>query len=155
MSIIDIIMNNTDRHDNNWMVAFDKTDDSMIISPIDHSLSRIPDNADDFMRQLESSLSDEIAYSGDVYALMEQLSERMGEERMQELYNNEVSRLVTNLSNPLFMPKGRELQLIISNFGSYENFLAVVTGGLQEMTKPGTRLNNLFKQLAKAGFWRT
>ena len=86
---------------------------------------------------------------------MEQLSERMGEERMQELYNNEVSRLVTNLSNPLFMPKGRELQLIISNFGSYENFLAVVTGGLQEMTKPGTRLNNLFKQLAKAGFWRT
>ena len=153
MAIIDVVMNNTDRHDNNWMVSVDNTDNSVVITPIDHSLSRIPSDLNTFKEQLEESLSSDILNSGNIYTLMGLLSKQVGEDRMMTLLSSEVQRLIANLGNPLFMPKGKELQLIVDNFGSYETFLSVVTGGLQEMLTSGSNLNNLFKQLSKSSFW--
>jgi hypothetical protein len=151
MAIIDMLGDSEDRHDGNWMVAFDSTSGKMRIFPIDHGLIRI-DTEDSSVR---SFLLSNWPSAGEVYQrVIPRLIDKAGEARTKEMFLNQVEKLIKNLDNPLYQPKGEELAALISKWGSYEAFKDAMKERLTPILTPGTRENDGINKATKRAYWR-
>jgi hypothetical protein len=151
MAIIDMIGINQDRHDGNWMVAFDNTDGRLLMFPIDNSLANTSKTSDTIEDFLAFGWQD----AGEVYQdAIPRLLELAGEERAKSIFLNQVQKLVTNLDNPLFQPKGEELAAIISKWGSYDAFKDAMKERLTKILTPGSDENKALDRAMKKSYWR-
>lgn len=151
MAIIDMIGINQDRHDGNWMVAFDNTDGRMLMFPIDNSLAHTNKEIDAIDDFLGFGWQD----AGEVYQdAIPRLLERAGEERAKQMFLNQVQKLVTNLDNPLFQPKGEELAAIIDKWGTYDAFKDAMKARLTKILTPGSDENKALDRAMKKSYWR-
>jgi hypothetical protein len=152
MAIIDMLGDSEDRHDANWMVAFDNATNKLRIFPIDHGLINI-DTDDD---SIASFLGRNWPSAGDVYqSAIPRLIDTAGEARTKEMFLNQVDKLITNLDNPLFQPKGEELAAIIEKWGSYNAFKDAMKERLARIATPGTAENDALAKSMKRNYWRS
>ena len=149
ITLLDLIMNNQDRHNGNVLFAVDGTDPSRLrMLPIDHSLARMAasDNVD-----FESILSRD---SDNVYtATIPVLLERMGQDALLDAFRNEAAKLVAALKEDSFSPKGSELAAIIKEHGSLTRFREKVEIRVNELLTPGTRTFGQFKDVLTPDYW--
>jgi hypothetical protein len=151
MAIIDMLGDSEDRHDANWMVAFDNATNKLRIFPIDHGLINI-DTDDD---SIASFLGRNWPSAGDVYqSAIPRLIDTAGEARTKEMFLNQVDKLITNLDNPLFQPKGEELAAIIEKWGSYNAFKDAMKERLARIATPGTAENDALAKSMKRNYWK-
>ena len=151
MAIVDMIGINQDRHDGNWMVAFDNTDGRMLMFPIDNSLAHTHKDIDAIDDFLGFGWQD----AGEVYQdAIPRLLELAGEERTKQMFLNQVQKLVTNLDNPLFQPKGEELAAIIDKWGTYDAFKDAMKERLTKILTPGSDENKALDRAMKKSYWR-
>lgn len=151
MAIVDMIGINQDRHDGNWMVAFDNTDGRMLMFPIDNSLAHTNKEIDAIDDFLGFGWQD----AGEVYQdAIPRLLELAGEERTKQMFLNQVQKLVTNLDNPLFQPKGEELAAIIDKWGTYDAFKDAMKARLTKILTPGSDENKALDRAMKKSYWR-
>ena len=67
---------------------------------------------------------------------------------------NQVRKLVKNLENPLFQPKGEELAALIDKWGSYDAFKDALKTRLTTIVTPGSAENNALINSMKMSYWR-
>jgi hypothetical protein len=151
MAIVDMLGSGYDRHDANWMAAFDKTDNRLFMFPIDNSLLTVNRNEsgiEDFFISLWPD-------AGDVYKqAVSRIIRSAGEERAAEIFMNQVRKLITNLDNPLFQPKGEELAALVSKWGSYDAFKDALKTRLTTLVTPGSAENKALINSMKMSYWR-
>jgi hypothetical protein len=155
MSILDMLGNNKDRHDGNWMVAYDSTDNKLIMVPVDNSTSLINKDNDDAEEEINEFLDVEWSQDvGDVYPeYMPQLVAAAGKDRTYSIYKNEVQKIIDNVGSELVMPKGLELDAIIEKWGTYDAFKDALSLRLKNLIKDGTRSNNVLRSALRLGYW--
>jgi hypothetical protein len=155
MSILDMLGNNKDRHDGNWMVAYDSTDNKLIMVPVDNSTSLINKDNDDAEEEINEFLDVEWSQDvGDVYPeYMPQLVAAAGKDRTYSIYKNEVQKIIDNVGSELVMPKGLELDAIIEKWGTYDAFKDALSLRLKNLIKDGTRSNNALRSALRLGYW--
>ena len=156
MSILDMLGDNKDRHDGNWMVAYDTTDNKLVMFPVDNSLAAVttdPETAED---QMYSFLAMEWREDvGNVYQNnMPALVALAGKDRAYAMYVNEVQKIIDNIDNEIVKPKGGELAAIIDKWGTYEAFSNSVKNRLKDLITSGTKLNSELKSAMTLGYWR-
>jgi hypothetical protein len=156
MSILDMLGDNKDRHDGNWMVAYDTTDNKLVMFPVDNSLAAVttdPETAED---QMYSFLAMEWREDvGNVYQNnMPALVALAGKDRAYAMYVNEVQKVIDNIDNEIVKPKGGELAAIIDKWGTYEAFSNSVKNRLKDLITSGTKLNSELKSAMTLGYWR-
>jgi len=149
ITLLDLIMNNQDRHNGNVLFAIDGTDPSRLrMLPIDHSLARMAasDNVN-----FENILS---TYGDNVYtATIPVLLERMGQDALLDAFRNEAAKLVAALKIDAFSPKGNELDAIIKEHGSLDRFRVKVEIRVNELLTPGTSTFKQFKDVLTPDYW--
>jgi hypothetical protein len=151
MAIMDMLGDSEDRHDANWMVAFDNATNKLRMFPIDHGLINI-DTDDD---SIASFLGRNWPSAGDVYqSAIPRLIDTAGEARTKEMFLNQVDKLITNLDNPLFQPKGEELAAIIEKWGSYDAFKDAMKERLTRIATPGTAEYDALAKSMKRNYWK-
>jgi hypothetical protein len=151
MSIIDMLGDSADRHDANWMVAFDSTTNRLRMFPIDHGLNQIETDSD----VITPFLAQNWPSAGGVYQVaIPRLIDLAGEARTKEMFLNQVDKLITNLDNPLFQPKGQELAALIEKWGSYDAFKDAMKERLTRIVTPGTDENDALGKSMKRNYWR-
>lgn len=151
MAIVDMLGDSEDRHNANWMVAFDNANGQLRMFPIDHGLLTIEEDDD----SIASFLSRHWPSAGDVYqASIPRLLELAGEARTKEMFLNQVDKLVKNLDNPLYQPKGEELAALIEKWGSYDAFKNAMKERLTRIMTPGTAENDGLNKAMKRSYWR-
>ena len=151
MAIIDMLGDSADRHDANWMVAFDSTTNRLRMFPIDHGLNQIETDSD----AITPFLAQNWPSAGDVYQVaIPRLIDLAGEARTKEMFLNQVDKLITNLDNPLFQPKGQELAALIEKWGSYDAFKDAMKERLTRIVTPGTDENDALGKSMKRNYWR-
>ena len=155
MSIIDMLGNNKDRHDGNWMVAYDTTDNKLVIFPVDNSLSMISTDQEQAEDQMISFLGDEWRQDiGNIYQNnMPGLVALAGKDRAYAMYKNEVQKIVDNMDNEIVKPKGEELAALIDKWGTYEAFKDAMVARLKNLITDGTALNRELKSALTLGYW--
>ena len=155
MSILDMMGNNKDRHDGNWMVAYDSTDQKIIIFPVDNSLSAVSIDQGDSEDQMISFLGQEWREDvGRVYENnMPMLVALAGKDRAYAMYKNEVQKIIDNIDNELVKPKGEELAALIDKWGTYEAFRDAMTTRLKNLITDGTVTNRELKSAMNLGYW--
>jgi hypothetical protein len=155
MSILDMLGNNKDRHDGNWMVAFDSTDNKLVIFPIDNALSSISESNEDAQQQMYNFLATEWSEDiGDVYRKnMPGLISLAGKDRAYSIYANEVKKIIDNIDNELVKPRGNELAALIDKWGTYDAFRDAMRGRLENLITNGTELNKELRLSLGLGYW--
>jgi hypothetical protein len=155
MSILDMMGNNKDRHDGNWMVAYDSTDQKIVIFPVDNSLSAVSIDQGDSEDQMISFLGQEWREDvGRVYENnMPALVALAGKDRAYAMYKNEVQKIIDNIDNELVKPKGEELAALIDKWGTYEAFRDAMTTRLKNLITDGTATNRELKSAMNLGYW--
>ena len=156
MSILDMLGDNKDRHDGNWMVAYDTTDNKLVMFPVDNSLAAVttdPETAED---QMYSFLAMEWREDvGNVYENnMPGLVALAGKDRAYAIYVNEIQKIIDNVDNELVKPKGGELAAIIDKWGTYDAFSTALKNRLKDLITSGTKLNSELKSALTVGYWR-
>ena len=156
MSILDMLGDNKDRHDGNWMVAYDTTDNKLVMFPVDNSLAAVttdPETAED---QMYSFLAMEWREDvGNVYENnMPGLVALAGKDRAYAIYVNEIQKIIDNVDNELVKPKGGELAAIIDKWGTYDAFSTALKNRLKDLITSGTKLNSELKSALTLGYWR-
>jgi hypothetical protein len=156
MSILDMLGDNKDRHDGNWMVAYDTTDNKLVMFPVDNSLAAVTTDdsvADD---QIYSFLAQEWREDvGNVYQNnMPGLVALAGKDRAYAIYANEIQKIIDNVDNELIKPKGGELAAIIDKWGTYDAFSTALKNRLKDLITSGTKLNSELKSALTPGYWR-
>jgi hypothetical protein len=156
MSILDMLGNNKDRHDGNWMIAFDTTDNKLVIFPIDNALSSISESNDDAQQQMYNFLATEWSEDiGDVYRNnMPGLIALAGKDRVYSIYANEVKKIIDNIDNELVKPRGNELAALIDKWGTYDAFKDAMRTRLENLITDGTELNKELRLSLGLGYWR-
>jgi hypothetical protein len=151
MAIVDMLGAGQDRHDANWMAAFDSTDNRLFMFPIDNSLLTVDKNSsgvEDFFLGVWKD-------AGDVYTnAMPRFIRSAGEARAAEIFMNQVRKLITNLDNPLFQPKGEELAALIDKWGTYDAFKDALKTRLTTIVTQGSSENNALINSMKMSYWR-
>jgi hypothetical protein len=151
MAIVDMLGAGQDRHDANWMAAFDSTDNRLLIFPIDNSLMAI-DKSDSSIENFLTSMWED---AGEVYnEAMPRFIRSAGEKRAAEIFMNQVRKLITNLDNPLFQPKGEELAALIDKWGTYDAFKDELKKRLTTLVTSGSSENNALINSMKMSYWR-
>ena len=155
MSILDMMGNNKDRHDGNWMVAYDSTDQKIVVFPVDNSLSVVSTDQEQGEDQMVSFLGDE--WREDVGRIYENnmpaLISLAGQDRTYAMYKNEVQKIIDNIDNELVKPKAGELAAIIDKWGTYDAFKDSMTARLKNLITDGTALNRQLKSAMTLGYW--
>jgi hypothetical protein len=77
-----------------------------------------------------------------------------GEKRAAEIFMNQVRKLITNLDNPLFQPKGEELAALIDKWGTYDAFKDELKKRLTTLVTSGSSENNALINSMKMSYWR-
>ena len=150
MSIFDILGNNQDRHNGNWMVAFDKATGKLRIFPVDNTVGEL--------KRDESNIAEFIEYGSfselDAYQeYMPKLIDRVGTDGMLKIYENEVNKTIKNLDNPLYQPKGFEMDKIIEKWGSYDAFKGAMAERLNKLVAKGSAEYEALKGAMTIRYW--
>jgi len=155
MSILDMLGDNKDRHDGNWMVAYDTTDNKLVMFPVDNSLAAITTDDSIAEDQIYSFLAMEWREDvGNVYQNnMPGLVGLAGKDRAYAIYANEVQKIIDNVDNELVKPKGGELAAIIDKWGTYDAFSTALKNRLKDLITSGTKLNRELKSALTPGYW--
>ena len=144
MSILDMLGNNVDRHDGNWMVAFDQATNKIRIFPVDNTVGELKKDTNSIETYFENGAMQE----SDVYLEhIPVMLRRLGQDGMMKIYKNEIDKIVRNLNNPLYQPKGFEMDKIVEKWGTYDAFKDAISARLKTLTTKGT---NEYKALENA-----
>jgi len=155
MSILDMMGNNKDRHDGNWMVAYDSTDQRIVMFPVDNSLSVVSTDQEQGEDQMISFLGEEWREDvGKIYENnMPALIALAGKDRAYAMYKNEVQKIIDNIDNELVKPKGEQLAALIDKWGTYEAFKDAMTARFKNLITDGTALNRELRSAMTLGYW--
>ena len=152
--LLDLLINNQDRHNGNILYALDGVDPSQIrIFPIDHSLSSFalrPGNSHEYL--VDAILGE--TGDGKIYDLtMPALTRAMKEEDLLALFRNEANNLRESLKDGNIQLSGKELDMIIAQWGSLNNYRAAIDERLDAMLKPNGSAHRSFTRILKPSFW--
>jgi hypothetical protein len=150
--LVDLIISNVDRHNGNLLLAVDGTDTGKIrILPIDHALSSFSPDTEG-VQYTVSELFD--IYSDNLYAMaMPVLTKRLKQDEILALFRNEARAIVEGLNNPANLPTGKELDLIISNFGSLDAYRKKIQERIDALLQPGSEGYQTFLSVLRPGYW--
>ncbi len=149
IALLDLIINNQDRHNGNVLLAIDGTDPSRLrMLPIDHSLAQMAPS-DTFNFEQVLSTYDNV-YSNTIPVLLQ----RMGQDELIQAFRNEADKLVASLRSDAFSPSGNELRIIIDRYGSLNAYRDAIEARTAELLTPGTRNFEQFKDILTASYWR-
>ena len=137
------------------MVAYDNTDNKLVIFPVDNSLSVISTDQEQAEDQMISFLGDEWRQDiGNIYQNnMPGLVALAGKDRAYAMYKNEVQKIIDNMGNEIVKPKGDELAALINKWGTYEAFKDAMVARLKNLITDGTALNRELKSALTLGYW--
>ena len=150
--LVDLIISNVDRHNGNLLLAVDGTDTGKIrILPIDHALSVFSpgiENARDTVLQVFGEGDDNL------YGMtLPVLTKRLKQDELLSLFRNEASAMMEGLNNPANLPTGKELDLIISNFGSLDAYREKVQERIDALLQPGGEGHQALLNVLKPSYW--
>jgi hypothetical protein len=150
--LVDLIISNMDRHNNNLLLAVDGTDATKIrILPIDHALSTFSPDTED-IRYTVLELFDNSG--NNLYGMaMPVLTERLKEDELLSLFRNEARAMMEGLNNPANLPTGKELDLVIKNFGSLNAYRQKVAERIDALLNPGGEGYEDFLKILKPNYW--
>ena len=153
MSILDILGNNQDRHNGNFMFAVDKATGKIRVFPVDNTVAYInkEDTDTESLGYLyHGGFAESDAYNRTIPTLIREL----GTENLLKVYENEIENIIANLDNPLYQPKGFEMDKLIDKWGSYDAFKDAIAGRLRKFTKKGTDEYNALENALDLRYWR-
>ena len=150
--LVDLIISNMDRHNNNLLLAVDGTDTTKIrILPIDHALSTFSPDTERIQYTVEELFDNS---TNNLYGMaMPVLTQRLKQDEILELFRNEARAMMEGLNNPANLPTGKELDLIIKNFGSIEAYRQKVQERIDSLLKPGGEGYDTFLKILKPARW--
>ena len=150
MSILDMLGNNQDRHDGNWMVALDQVTNKLRIFPVDNTVGELKKDTNSIEEYFQGGTIQE----ADVYLEhIPVMLRRIGQEGMIKIYKNEIDKIVRNLNNPLYQPKGFEMDKIIEKWGTYDAFKDAMTARLKTLTTKGTDEYKALENAMDPEYW--
>jgi hypothetical protein len=150
--LIDLVISNMDRHNGNILFGVDGTDNTKIrILPIDHALSSFGPNNDSIERTVIEMFDDG---KDNLYGMaMSVLTQRLKQDELLTLFRNEAKTMMEGLSNPANLPTGKELDLIISNFGSLDAYRQKIQERLDGMLLPNGEGHRVLLNVLKSTYW--
>jgi hypothetical protein len=152
--LVDLIISNMDRHNGNLLLAVDGTDTGKIrLLPIDHALSSFSPNTEG-MQYTVSELFDN-SFDNLYGMAMPVLTKRLKQEELLDLFKNEARVMMQELNNPANLPTGKELDLIVKNFGSLDNYRQKIQERIDSLLVPGNEAHEAFLNVLKPGYWST
>jgi len=151
MSIFDILSNNVDRHDGNYMIAFDKSTGKLRVFPVDNTLGEIKKDE----TRIEDFLIDSDSFAGsDAYQnYMPILINKIGTGDLLKIYRHQIKNITDNLSNPLYQPKGFEMDKIIEKWGTYDAFKDAVSSRLNNLISKSSQEYKALENALRLGYW--
>lgn len=151
MSIFDILSNNVDRHDGNYMIAFDKSTGKLRVFPVDNTLGEIKKDE----TRIEDFLIDSDSFAGsDAYQnYMPILINKIGTGDLLKIYRHQIKNITDNLSNPLYQPKGFEMDKIIEKWGTYDAFKDAVSSRLNNLISKNSQEYKALENALRLGYW--
>jgi hypothetical protein len=152
--LLDLLINNQDRHNGNILYALDGVDPSKIrIFPIDHSLSSFALKPGDRDQYLIDAILGE-GGDGKIYDLtMPALTKAMKEEDLLALFRNEADNLRQSLKDGNIQLSGKELDLVVAQWGSLNNYRDAINKRLDALLKPNGSAHSRFVRILKPSFW--
>jgi hypothetical protein len=152
--LVDLIISNMDRHNGNLLLAVDGTDTGKIrLLPIDHALSSFSPDTEGMqftVRELFDNSFDNL------YGMaMPVLTKRLKQEELLDLFKNEARVMMQELNNPANLPTGKELDLIIKNFGSLDEYRQKIQERIDSLLVPGNEGHEAFLNALKPSYWST
>jgi hypothetical protein len=150
--LVDLIISNVDRHNGNLLLAIDGTDTGKIrILPIDHALSSF---SPDVERIQDTVLQVFNEGNDNLYGMaMPVLTKRLKQQELLALFRNEANNMMEALSNPANLPTGKELDLIISNFGSLDAYRQKIQERIDSLLKPNGEGYKTLLNVLKPSYW--
>ena len=152
--LVDLIISNMDRHNGNLLLAVDGTDTGKIrLLPIDHALSSFSPDTEG-MQFTVSELFDN-SFDNLYGMAMPVLTKRLKQEELLDLFKNEARVMMQELNNPANLPTGKELDLIIKNFGSLDAYREKIQQRIDSLLVSGNEGHAAFLNVLKPGYWST
>jgi hypothetical protein len=150
--LVDLIISNMDRHNGNLLLAVDGTDTGKIrILPIDHALSSFSPDTEGMQFTVEELFDNR---GDNLYGMaMPVLTERLKQEEILDLFRNEARIMMTQLDNPANLPTGKELDLIVKNFGSLDAYRAKIQERIDSLLSPGAEGYQAFLSALDPNYW--
>jgi hypothetical protein len=150
--LVDLIISNMDRHNGNLLLAVDGTDTGKIrILPIDHALSSFSPDTEGMQFTVEELFDNR---GDNLYGMaMPVLTERLKQEEILDLFRNEARIMMTQLDNPANLPTGKELDLIVKNFGSLDAYRAKIQERINSLLSPGAEGYQAFLSALDPNYW--
>jgi hypothetical protein len=150
--LVDLIISNMDRHNNNLLLAVDGTDKTRIRAlPIDHALSTFSPDIEGMQFTVQELFDGD---SNKIYGMaMPVLTKRLKQEEVLDIFRNEARVMMQQLDNPANLPTGKELDLIIKNFGSIDAYRAKVQERIDALLKPGGEGHDMFLRVLNPRYW--
>jgi len=150
--LVDLIISNMDRHNGNLLLAVDGTDTGKIrILPIDHALSSFSPDTEGMQFTVEELFDNR---GDNLYGMaMPVLTERLKQEEILDLFRNEARKMMMQLDDPANLPTGKELDLIVKNFGSLNAYRAKIQERIDSLLSPGTEGHQAFLSALDPNYW--
>ena len=150
--LVDLIISNVDRHNGNLLIAIDGTDTGKIrILPIDHALSSF---SPDVERIQDTVLQVFNEGNDNLYGMaMPVLTKRLRQQELLALFRNEARTMMEGLNNPANLPTGKELDLIISNFGSLDAYRQKIQERIDSLLNPNGEGYKTLLNVLKPSYW--
>ena len=150
--LVDLIISNMDRHNNNLLLAVDGTDKTRIRAlPIDHALSTFSPDIEGMQFTVQELFDGD---SSKIYGMaMPVLTKRLKQEEILDIFRNEARVMMLQLDNPANLPTGKELDLVIKNFGSLDAYRAKVQERIDALLKPGGEGYDMFLRVLNPRYW--
>jgi hypothetical protein len=83
------------------------------------------------------------------------LTKRLKQEELLDLFKNEARVMMQELNNPANLPTGKELDLIIKNFGSLDEYRQKIQERIDSLLVPGNEGHEAFLNALKPSYWST
>jgi hypothetical protein len=150
--LVDLIISNMDRHNGNLLLAVDGTDTGKIrILPIDHALSSFSPDTEGMQFTVEELFDNR---GDNLYGMaMPVLTERLKQEEILDLFRNEARKMMMQLDDPANLPIGKELDLIVKNFGSLDAYRAKIQERIDSLLTPGSEGHQAFLSALDPNYW--
>jgi hypothetical protein len=152
--LVDLIISNMDRHNGNLLLAVDGTDTGKIrLLPIDHALSSFSPDTEGMQFTVQELFDNSF---DNLYGMaMPVLTKRLKQEELLDLFKNEARIMMQELNNPANLPTGKELDLIIKNFGSLDKYRQKIQERIDSLLTPGNEGYQTFLSVLKPSYWST
>jgi hypothetical protein len=152
VTLVDLVISNMDRHNGNILFGVDGTDNTKIrILPIDHALSSFGPGTEETRRTVIEVFNDGL---DNLYGMsMPVLTKRLKQDELLALFRNEARIMMEGLTNAANLPTGKELDLIVSNFGSLDAYRKKIQERLDAILQPGGEGHQVFLNVLKPAYW--